>query len=95
MADKKVNDAAWTLLTSFQEANRIVAEHLVASQERSRKLAEEFFTEGMEVLRANQQAVAESVAAQERSVQYTQEPASGAESDGRAGAHHALYRALL
>jgi len=72
MADKKVNDAAWTLLTSFQEANRIVAEHLVASQERSRKLAEEFFTEGMEVLRANQQAVAESVAAQERSVQYTQ-----------------------
>ncbi len=72
MADKKVTDAAWTLLTSFQEANRIVAEHLVASQERHRKLAEEFFTEGMEVLRANQQGVADSVAAQERSVQYTQ-----------------------
>jgi len=72
MADKKVTDAAWTLLTSFQEANRIVAEHLVASQEHNRKLAEEFFTEGMEVLRANQQAVADSVAAQERSLQYTQ-----------------------
>jgi uncharacterized protein YukE len=72
MADKNVTDAAWTLLTSFQEANRIVAEHLVASQERNRKLAEEFFTEGMEVLRANQQGVADSVAAQERSVQYTQ-----------------------
>jgi hypothetical protein len=72
MADKNVTDAAWTLLTSFQEANRIVAEHLVASQERNRKLAEEFFMEGMEVLRANQQAVADSVAAQERSVQYTQ-----------------------
>ena len=72
MADKKVTDAAWTLLTSFQEANRIVAEHLVAAQAHNRKLADEFFTEGMEVLRANQQAVAESVAAQERSVQYTQ-----------------------
>ena len=33
MAEKNVTDAAWTLLTSFQEANRIVAEHLVASQE--------------------------------------------------------------
>ncbi len=72
MADKKVADAAWTLLTSFQEANRIVAEHLVSAQEQNRKLAEEFFTEGMEVLRTNQQAVAENVAAQERSVQYTQ-----------------------
>ncbi len=72
MADKKVTDAAWTLLTSFQEANRIVVEHLVASQERNRKQAEEFFMEGMEVLRVNQQAVADSVAAQERSVKYTQ-----------------------
>lgn len=72
MAEKKVTDAAWTLLNSFQEANRIVAEHLVASQERNRKLAEEFFTEGMEVLQANQQALADSVAAQERGVQYTQ-----------------------
>ncbi len=72
MEDKKVADAAWTLLTSFQEANRIVAEHLVAAQEHNRRLAEEFFTEGMEVLRANQQAAAESVAAQERNVHYTQ-----------------------
>jgi hypothetical protein len=72
MADKKVTDAAWTLLTSFQDANRIVADHLVTAQEHQRKLAEEFFTEGMEVLRANQQAVADSVDAQERSVKYTQ-----------------------
>jgi hypothetical protein len=43
MTDKKVTVAAWTLLTSFQEANRIVAGHLVAYQERNRKLAEEFF----------------------------------------------------
>ena len=53
MTDKKVADAAWTLLTSFQEANRAVAEHLVSAQERNRKLAERFFTEGMEVLKAN------------------------------------------
>ena len=72
MEDKKVADAARTLLTSFQEANRIVAEHLMAAQEHNRKLAEEFFKDGMEVLRANQQAVSDSVAAQERSVQYTQ-----------------------
>jgi len=72
MADNKVTDAAWTLLTSFQEANRIVVEHLVTAQERQRKQAEEFFTEGMEVLRVNQQAVADNVAAQERSVKYTQ-----------------------
>jgi predicted Fe-Mo cluster-binding NifX family protein len=72
MEDKKVADAAWTLLTSFQEANRIVAEHLVAAQEQNRKLAEQFFKDGMEVLRANQQAVADNVVAQERSVQYTQ-----------------------
>jgi hypothetical protein len=31
-ADKKGTDATWTLLNSFQEANRIVAEHLVVSQ---------------------------------------------------------------
>jgi hypothetical protein len=72
MDDKNVTGAAWTLLTSFQEANRIVVEHLVASQERNRKQAEEFFTEGMEVLRVNQKAVADNVAAQERSVKYTQ-----------------------
>ncbi len=72
MADKKITDAAMTLLTSFQEANSVMAAHLMTAQEQQRKLAEEFFTEGMEVLRANQQAVADSVAAQERSVTYTQ-----------------------
>ncbi len=72
MADKKVTDAAWTLLTSFQEANRIVVEHLVASQERNRKQAEEFFTEGMEVLRANQQAAQSLVTAQEHTMQYAE-----------------------
>lgn len=72
MADKKITDAAWTLMNSFQEANQIMAAHLMTAQEQQRKLAEEFFTEGMEVLRANQQAVADSVAAQERSVTYTQ-----------------------
>jgi hypothetical protein len=72
MTDKKVSDAAWTLLTSFQEANRIVAEHLMTAQEHNRKLAEEFFTEGMEVLRANQQAAHSLVVAQERTMQYAE-----------------------
>ncbi len=33
MVDKKITDAAGTLLTSFQEANQAVAEHLVSAQE--------------------------------------------------------------
>jgi len=53
MVDKNVSEAALTLLTSFQEANRAVAEHFMSAQERNRKLAERFFTEGMEVLKAN------------------------------------------
>ena len=73
MVDKNVSEAALTLLTSFQEANRAVAEHLVSAQERNRKLAERFFTEGMEVLKANQAAAQSLVTAQERTKQYVQE----------------------
>lgn len=72
MADKKASDAAWTLISSFHEANQAVVGHLTAAQERNRKLAENFFMEGMEVLKANQEAVEKLVTAQERNVQYTQ-----------------------
>lgn len=72
MADNKISDAAWTLLTSFHDANEAVVKHMVAAQERNRKIAESFFTEGMEILKANQKAVEDMVTAQERSVQYTQ-----------------------
>src|SRR5712692_3451839 len=72
MTDKKISEAAWTLVTSFQEVNQAVAEHLVSAQERNRKLAERFFTEGMEVLKANQAAAEDLVAAQERTNQYVQ-----------------------
>ena len=72
MADKNISEAAWTLLTSFYEANKAIAEHLVAAQERNRKLAESFFTDGMEVLKANQKAAEDLVTAQERGVEYTQ-----------------------
>src|SRR5712671_2857619 len=72
MTDHKVTDAAWTLLTSFKDANQAVAEHLISAQERNRKLAERFFTEGMEVLKANQAAAQGLVAAQERTNQYVQ-----------------------
>src|SRR5207237_9331211 len=69
MADKKITDAAWTLMNSFQEANQIMAAHLMTAQEQQRKPAEEFFTEGMEVLRANQQAAQSLVTAQEHTMQ--------------------------
>ncbi len=73
MTDKKTTDAAWTLLTSFQEANQTIAEHLLSAQERNRKLSERFFTEGMEVLKANQAAAQSLIAAQERTNQYIQD----------------------
>src|SRR5256885_14765628 len=73
MVDKNVSEAALTLLTSFQEANRAVAEHFMSAQERNRKLAERFFTEGMEVLKANQAAAQSLVTAQKRTNQYVQE----------------------
>ena len=57
MTDKNVSEAAWTLITSFQEANQAVAEHLVSAQERNRKLAERFFTEGMEVLKSQAESM--------------------------------------
>ncbi len=72
MADNKISDSAWTLLTSFHEANEAVVKHMVAAQERNRKIAENFFTEGMQILKANQKAVEDMVTAQERSVQHTQ-----------------------
>jgi SMC interacting uncharacterized protein involved in chromosome segregation len=72
MADKKITDAAWTLMNSFQEANQVMAAHLMTAQEQQRKLAEEFFTEGMEVLRTNQQAAQSLVTAQERTMKYAE-----------------------
>jgi hypothetical protein len=72
MDDKKITDAAMTLLTSFQEANRIMAAHLMTAQERSVAYTQRFFTEGMEVLRANQQAAQSLMTAQERTMQYAE-----------------------
>jgi hypothetical protein len=56
MTENMVHESIWTLIKSFQEANQAVTESLVAAQERNRKLAERFFTDGMEVLKANQEA---------------------------------------
>src|SRR6266568_831626 len=72
MADNKISDSAWTLLTSFHEANEAVVKHMAEAQERNRKIAESFFIEGMEVLKTNQKAVEDVVAAQERNMQYVQ-----------------------
>src|SRR5437588_10769628 len=66
MAEKTVHEALWTLIQSFQETNQMITESFVTSQERSRRLAESFFTDGMEVLKANQAAAEQLMAAQER-----------------------------
>lgn len=65
MAEKTVHEAVWTLIQSFQETNQIITESFVASQERSRRLAESFFTDGMEVLKTNQVAAENLLATQE------------------------------
>jgi len=65
LADQNVSEAAWTLITSFQEANQAVAEYLVSARERNRKLAKRFFTEVIKVLKANQAAAQGLVATQE------------------------------
>jgi hypothetical protein len=39
MADKNVSETAWTLITSFQEANQAAAQGLVATQESGGKHA--------------------------------------------------------
>ena len=57
MTDKKITDAAWTLLTSFQEANQAVAEHLVSAQERTLQYVQGFFNEGMEVLKSQAESM--------------------------------------
>jgi signal transduction histidine kinase len=66
MAENTVHESIWTLIKSFQEANQVVTESLVAAQERNRSLAEHFFKDGMEVLKANQAAAQKLTAAQER-----------------------------
>ena len=45
--------------------NQAITESFVASQERNRKLAESFFTDGIEVLKSNQAAAKDLLAAQE------------------------------
>jgi len=72
MAENTVHEAVWTLIKSFQETNQAITESFVASQERTRRLAERFFTDGMEVLKTNQAAAENLVAAQEGNVKYTQ-----------------------
>ena len=57
MTDKNVSEATWTLLTSFQEANQAVAEHLVSAQERTLQYVQGFFNEGMEVLKSQAESM--------------------------------------
>jgi len=67
MAENTAHEAVWTLIKSFQETNQAITESFVASQERTRRLAERFFTDGMEVLKTNQAAAENLLATQESS----------------------------
>ena len=51
MAEQTVNEATLRLMRSLREANRAVAEGVVAAQERNGKLAQSMLTNGIEVLK--------------------------------------------
>ncbi len=53
MAEKTVNEAAVHLVRSLREANRIVAESVIAAQERNGKFAQNLLTNGIEVLKSH------------------------------------------
>src|SRR6266496_2685753 len=72
MADKKVNEATWALVTSFQETNQAIVQSIITAQERDMKFAQSFFTEGMDMLKSCQAAAEKIVAAQERNTSFTQ-----------------------
>ena|SRR5579863_4787758 len=66
MAEQTLQEAIWTLIQSFQETNQTITESFVVAQELSRSLAEHFFADGIEVLKANQAAAGRLLAAQEQ-----------------------------
>src|SRR5579872_791039 len=63
MTEKKVNEATWALVKSFQETNQTVVQSIIAAQERTTKFAQRFFNEGMELLKASQAVAGDIVAA--------------------------------
>ena len=72
MAEKTAHEAIWTLIQSFQETSQTIVESFVVSQERNRNLAQSFFTDGMAVLKANQEAAEKLLTAQERNRELAQ-----------------------
>ncbi len=72
MVENSVHEAVWTLINTFQETSQAVTGSFAAAQERNRKIAESFFTEGMEVLKANQEAAKSLATAQERTRELAQ-----------------------
>ncbi len=67
-----MHEVIWTLVTSLQETNHAITESFGAAQERNKRLVESYFTDGMEVLKANQAAAENLVAAQEGNLKYAQ-----------------------
>jgi hypothetical protein len=72
MAEQKVTEAAQALLKSFRETNQLITESIASTQERSTHFAQNFFQEGLELLKANQEVAEKIVNTQERNTQFAQ-----------------------
>lgn len=53
MTEKQTPEVPQKLLDSFQETNQLIAENVVAAQERNMKFVQSTFTSAVEVLRSN------------------------------------------
>lgn len=72
MVDQNVNEATWALIRSFQETSQDIVHRIVAAQERNTKFAENFFTEGMNILNSSQALAENIITTQERSMKFSQ-----------------------
>src|SRR5258706_14979753 len=53
MTKESVNEATLQVVESLQEANKAVAETIVAAQQRNVKFAQSLFTSGVDILKSN------------------------------------------
>jgi hypothetical protein len=73
MEEETVNEAAVRLARSLREANRAVAESVVAAQEQNGKFAQSMLTNGMEILKSQVEGTQALVHEVERQMQKQQE----------------------
>ncbi len=56
MAEKQIPEVPQKLLDSFQETSQLIAENIIAAQERNMKFVQSTFTSAAEVLKSNLEA---------------------------------------